>query len=30
LDSFSVDTAVCSVLLSVRGIVLDEGTFNLS
>ena len=30
LDSFSVDTAVCSVLLSVRGIVLDEGTYNLS
>jgi cell division protein FtsL len=30
LDSFSVDTAVCSVLLSLRGIVLDEGTYNLS
>ena len=30
LDSFSVDTAVCSVMLSVRGIVLDEGTYNLS
>ena len=30
LDSFSVDTAVCSILLSVRGIVLDEGTYNLS
>jgi phage-related minor tail protein len=30
LDSFSADTAVCSVILSVRGIVLDEGTYNLS
>lgn len=30
LDSFSTDSAVCSVILSVRDIVLDEGTYNLS
>ena len=30
LDSFSTDTAVCSVMLSVKGIVLNEGTYNLS
>jgi hypothetical protein len=30
LDSFSADTAVCSVILSTRGIVLDEVTYNLS
>ena len=30
LDSFSTDSAVCSVILSVRDIVLDEGTYDLS
>lgn len=30
LDSFSTDSAVCAVRLTVRDIVLDEGTYNLS
>jgi len=30
LGSFSVDSAACAVTLSVRGVVLDEGTYNLS
>jgi len=30
LGSFSTDSAVCAVRLSVRDIVLDEGTYNLS
>ena len=30
LGSFSVDSAVCAVTLSVRGVVLDEETYNLS
>jgi cell division protein FtsL len=30
LDSFTTDSAVCAVRLSVRDIVLDEGTYNLN
>jgi uncharacterized coiled-coil protein SlyX len=30
LWSFSTDSAVCAVRLSVRDVVLDEGTYNLS
>ena len=30
LNSFTIDSAVCAVRLSVRDIVLDEGTYNLN